>query len=106
MIRAVLTFFLFTALAGGAFADAPGMMPMPKPLSAKPVPAKPVTPKSLPPKPASAPVSIQSWGVRNASCAEWTNACEVCSRDAAGKPQCSTQGIACTPKAMVCSKPK
>jgi hypothetical protein len=91
MIRAVLTFLLFTALAGGAFADAPGMTPMPKPLSAGP---------------ARVPVSIQSWGVRNTSCAEWTNACEVCSRDAAGKPQCSTPGIACTPKALVCSKPK
>lgn len=96
MIRAVLTFVLFTALAGGASADAPRMVPMPKPLSEKPAPSKP-TP---------APVSISSWGLSNPSCAEWTNACEVCSRDADGKPQCSTPGIACTPKAMVCLKQK
>jgi len=90
MIRAALTFFLFTAFAGGALADAPGVPRMPKPLLEKPAPA----------------ASMESWGLKNVSCAEWTNACQVCSRDATGKPQCSTSGIACTPKAMVCSKPK
>jgi len=83
MIRAA-SLIVFTLIAGAAYADAPRMAPMPKPVLN----------------------TVEAWGVRNASCAEWTNACQVCSRDSTGKPQCSTPGIACVPKAMVCLKKK
>ena len=99
MSRAVISHVLFLTLAGAAFADEPRMSPMPKPM---PEPALKSTQTPL-----RAPAaSIGSWGLQHASCAEWTNACRVCSRDAAGKPQCSTPGIACTPKAITCSRPK
>ncbi|MDH7799612.1 MULTISPECIES: hypothetical protein [unclassified Beijerinckia] len=79
MIRAALFLVLF---AVPALADAPKLAPMPKP--------------SLAP--------IEAWGVRNASCLEWTDACQTCARSASGKPQCSTVGIACVRKAATCTK--
>ena len=50
--------------------------------------------------------TLFSFGRDNPDCIEWTNACQVCTRDAEGAPQCSTAGIACTPGAMVCSVKK
>ncbi len=60
-------------------------------------------PRALPtPKATIAPLSVMSFGKENASCAEWTDACQVCNRDAQGAAQCSLPGIACTPGVPVC----
>lgn len=53
-------------------------------------------------KPAA--VSIQAWGKSHSHCAEWTNACAVCTRIATNEIACSTPGIACQPKAIVCNR--
>ena len=58
------------------------------------------------PKPAAGPATMATFARENPDCAEWTNACQVCTRDDKDAPQCSTQGIACTPGAMVCSVKK
>ncbi len=68
------------------------------------VPALADEPRLSPLPKAARPASIEAWGARNASCMEWTDACRTCSRDAGGKPQCSTPGIACVAKAPVCTK--
>jgi hypothetical protein len=60
-------------------------------------------PEPLPP-PDREEVSMQRWGAANRTCAEWTNACEICQRGANGRPQCSTPGIACLPKTIQCVK--
>ncbi len=52
--------------------------------------------------PGAGPATVFSYGKENADCAEWTNSCQVCTRDDQGAPQCSTPGIACTPGAMAC----
>jgi hypothetical protein len=44
-------------------------------------------------------VSAQAWGARNPDCAEWSDACIVCT-----KAGCSTPGIACTPAETVCRR--
>lgn len=54
------------------------------------------------PKPGAAPMNVMTYGKENSDCAEWTNSCQVCTRDDQDAPQCSTPGIACTPGAMVC----
>ena len=54
------------------------------------------------PKPGAGPASVMTFGRENPGCAEWTNACQICTRDDQNAPQCSTPGIACTPGAMVC----
>jgi hypothetical protein len=57
-----------------------------------------------PPMPAaeSTPATVFSFGKENPDCVEWTNACQICTRSAAGEMQCSTPGIACTPGVPVC----
>ena len=47
--------------------------------------------------------TLAGFGAGNPDCAEWTNACQICARDVAGAPQCSTPGFACVPGPMVCS---
>ena len=54
------------------------------------------------PKPEATPATVFSFGAANPLCAEWTNACQVCTRSSAGEMQCSTPGIACTPGPPVC----
>jgi hypothetical protein len=54
------------------------------------------------PAAATGPATVFTFGQENADCAEWTNACQICTRDDHDAPQCSTPGIACTPGAMVC----
>ena len=54
------------------------------------------------PAPGASPASVFTYGRENADCTEWTNACQICTRDDQGAPQCSTPGIACTPGVMVC----
>jgi hypothetical protein len=72
----------------------------------------PVAPvESSPPVAAAPPVSVEAesasmfaWGDSHRDCAEWTNLCQVCLRDATGEAQCSTPGIACTPGAPICRR--
>jgi hypothetical protein len=71
---------------------------------------------SPPPKPA---LTLQNFGRRNGHCLEWTNSCAVCTRVGRRKPArsdhpwsrrsairiaCSTPGIACQPREIVCSR--
>lgn len=56
------------------------------------------------PKPAAEPHPA-SFGARDRACLEWTDACQICARDAAGgEPRCSTPGIACTPARVSCTR--
>jgi len=52
--------------------------------------------------------TVFAFGADNPDCLEWGNACQICKRDDAGAPQCSTSGIACTPGETLCksAKPK
>ena len=71
------------------------------------LPARADAPTAQPlPSPAAEETSIQAWGDRAPDCIEWSNLCQVCRRDAAGKAQCSTPGIACQPTAPVCKTRK
>jgi hypothetical protein len=64
-------------------------------------------PKANPmPKPVGTPASVHNFGRENPDCDEWTNACQVCKRDATGAAQCSTVGIACTPGIPICRAKK
>ncbi|MDB5642556.1 MAG: hypothetical protein JWN07_1873 [Hyphomicrobiales bacterium] len=57
------------------------------------------------PRPAAEP-HVSTYGAQNATCLEWTNACQVCARtDAKSQTQCSTAGIACTPTKVTCTRP-
>ena len=83
MLRSiVLSAFIMVSWVSIPLADAPNASPLPPP--------------------AKEEISIQAWGERNPNCAEWTNSCQVCRRDADGKMNCSLPGIACQPGAMVC----
>lgn len=62
---------------------------------------EPRTPALRKPDPRS---SMQAFGEADKACAEWTNACVICKRDAAGAGHCSTPGIACQPKEIVCTR--
>ncbi len=73
---------LFAIAAASARADSPTAAPLPPPDKDE--------------------ISVQTFGERNADCMEWTNSCQVCRRDAQGKSQCSTAGIACLPAAAIC----
>jgi len=79
MIQAALFLVLATM---PALADAPRPAPMPNPTL----------------------LPIETWGARNPSCLEWTDACHICARGPSGKPQCSIVGIACVQKAATCTK--
>ena len=50
------------------------------------------------------PNGLTEFATANPQCTEMTNGCEVCVRDAAGKIDCSTPGIACQPVAWQCKK--
>jgi hypothetical protein len=66
-------------------------------------PASADAPRALPlPPPDREAVSMQSWGLKNRDCDEWTNACQICRRGADGRMACSTPGIACQPEAIIC----
>lgn len=49
-------------------------------------------------------VSIQSYGDHDKSCLAWTDSCRNCSRGTGGAPVCANIGIACQPKAIVCTE--
>jgi hypothetical protein len=46
--------------------------------------------------------TLESFGAKNPACAEWSDGCVICRRDAAGVARCSTPGIACQPKDVAC----
>ena len=57
--------------------------------------------------PVSAPVSAPAGNVFNppdAACTEWTDGCRVCLKPTSGDATCSNPGIACTPRAITCSR--
>jgi hypothetical protein len=49
--------------------------------------------------------SIQAYGQINLSCQEWTDGCVVCTKNKEAPPSCSTPGIACQPKEIICRAP-
>ncbi len=75
-----------------------------------PAPAQNETPapaETLAPTPPSAEqLSLQGFGLQNASCLEWSDLCTICARDEGGAMKCSTPGIACQPEAIVCRREK
>ena len=66
-------------LAGGALADEPA----------------PASPQEA--------ASLQGFAASHPQCAEWSDGCAVCLRDAA--VHCSTPGVACQPAEIVCKAP-
>jgi hypothetical protein len=72
-----------------------GCSPLPGLLSADTVPDTPATP---------APASDPAVQASMPGCAEWTDRCVTCQRDA-GQVICSNIGIACQPQAVVCLRP-
>jgi hypothetical protein len=73
---------LFLLMSGAALADEPRMPALPAP--------------------DAPPATVFTFGKENPDCLEWTNACQICTRSAAGEMQCSTPGIACTPGVPIC----
>jgi hypothetical protein len=66
-------------------------------------PAHADEPKATPIPPATTgPATVFTYARENPECSEWTNACQTCTRDEKGAPQCSTPGIACTPGVLTC----
>ena len=72
-----------------------GCSPLPGLLSADTVPDAPATP--APPNDPAVQASMPG-------CAQWTDRCVTCQRDA-GQVICSNIGIACQPQAVVCLRP-
>ena len=62
-------------------------------------PVAPPPPIDLPAEIQAEQKSVQAWGRDNPDCAEWSDACVVCTKAA-----CSTPGIACTPKETACRR--
>ena len=56
------------------------------------------------PDAASEEASMQGYGDRDKTCAEWTDGCITCARAENGDPVCPNIGIACQPKAIACAK--
>jgi hypothetical protein len=57
--------------------------------------------------PVAAPVSATTdnvFGPPDAACTEWSDGCRVCIKSTAGGASCSNPGIACTPRAVTCSR--
>ncbi len=51
-------------------------------------------------------VSVLAYGAAHPDCLEWTDSCRTCLRSPDGRVGCSTPGIACQPKDIVCRKEK
>ncbi len=86
MIRLALALFLSLGAVAQADEAAP---PLPEPAA----------PVGAPAEQKSAQKNVNGWGRDNPDCAEWSDACVVCTREA-----CSTPGIACTPKETACRR--
>jgi hypothetical protein len=57
------------------------------------------------PTPPAAPANASPLAAPSANCQEWTDGCRVCQRAANGETSCSNVGIACVPKAALCTRP-
>ena len=51
-------------------------------------------------------VSVLAYGASHPECLEWTDSCRICARSPDGRVGCSTPGIACQQKEIVCKKEK
>jgi hypothetical protein len=49
---------------------------------------------------------VLAYGAAHPECLEWTDSCRTCLRSPDGRVGCSTPGIACQPKDIVCKKEK
>jgi hypothetical protein len=64
----------------------------------------PLKPKPAPVQaPAQSPDGASPLTPPSATCREWSDGCRTCLRAADGAVSCSNIGIACTPKAAVCT---
>lgn len=54
--------------------------------------------------PVSTPAADNPFTPPDAACIEWTDGCRVCVKPASGEANCSNPGIACTPRAITCSR--
>ena len=54
--------------------------------------------------PVSTPAADNPFNPPDATCAEWTDGCRVCVKPTSGEATCSNPGIACTPRAISCSR--
>ena len=55
--------------------------------------------------PATEPPHVAAFGVQDATCLEWSDACQICVRKTpADETQCSTPGFACVAEAPVCRR--
>ena len=54
--------------------------------------------------PVSAPAADNPYNPPDAACTEWTDGCQVCVKPTSGEATCSNPGIACTPRALTCSR--
>ena len=70
-------------------------------LSAQSAAAQTATPTKVP-----SDVSVLAYGAAHPECLEWTDSCRTCLRSPDGRVGCSTPGIACQPKDIVCKKEK
>jgi hypothetical protein len=67
--------------------------------AATPALADEATPAKVP-----SDVSVLAYGASHPDCLEWTDSCRICMRSPDGRVGCSTPGIACQPKDIVCKK--
>jgi hypothetical protein len=49
-------------------------------------------------------VSVLAYGAAHPECLEWTDSCRICMRGPDGRVGCSTPGIACVQKEIICKK--
>ena len=60
----------------------------------------------LGPAPAPSAVSVRTFGASHDRCRAWSDGCVICRAAVGGGPaQCSTPGIACTPRPVACDEP-
>ena len=86
----ILVFAAFSWPAAAADLDLPKRKPAPV--------SAPVS------TPVSAPAADNPYNPPDAACTEWTDGCRVCVKPASGETTCSNPGIACTPRALTCSR--
>ena len=82
MKRAAAIVLLIAAFALGASAQAP-------------TPSAPAS---------SEEASLHGFGDSDKTCQEWTDGCRTCTRPESGEATCSNIGIACQPRAILCTK--
>ncbi|WOJ89017.1 hypothetical protein RZS28_14565 [Methylocapsa polymorpha] len=55
------------------------------------------------PSPNDREAIVQAYGERHADCLEWTDSCTICRGLESAEAACSTPGVACQPRDIVCS---